>query len=75
MEKEFENLVRVNKNSLEPGEWEVWKEVMDLGLFSMTKKIPRDNHIVTKAEGTLHKHQGKLFWVSQVTAWEVQPGH
>lgn len=46
-----------------------------LGLFSMTKRLPRDNHIVTKAEGTLHKYGGKLFWVSQVTAWEVQTGH
>lgn len=46
-----------------------------LGLYSMTKRLPRDNHIVTKAEGTLHKHGGKLFWVSQVTAWEVQTGH
>lgn len=47
-----------------------------LGLFSMTKRLlPTDNHIVTKAEGTLHKHGGKLFWVSQVTAWEVQTGH
>lgn len=48
---------------------------MDLGSFSITKRLPRDNHILTKAEGTLHKRGGKLFWVSQVTAWEVQTGH
>lgn len=48
---------------------------MDLGLFSMTKRLPRDNHILTKAEGTLYNHGGKLFWVPQVTAWEAQTGH
>lgn len=48
---------------------------MDLGLFNMTKRLPRDNPIVTKAEGILHEHGGELFWVSQVTAWKVQTGH
>lgn len=46
-----------------------------LGLFSMTKRVPRGNHIVTDPEGTLHKHRGKLFWISQITAWKVQTGH
>lgn len=46
-----------------------------LGSFSMTKRLPRVNHIVIDAKGTLHKHGAKLFWISQIIAWKVHTGH
>lgn len=82
VEKEFENLERVTKMALR---MMFEKEVMELGLLSLTKKQPRDNLIATEAEGALQKQwRQTLLNINppqnkrqnpQVMAWEVQTGH
>lgn len=57
------------------------KQVMELGLFNLMKRQPRDNLIATEAEGTLKKQQKQTLLSidraqnkrqqPQVMAWEV----
>lgn len=61
------------------------KQVMELSLFSLTKRQPRDNLIATEAEGTLQKQWRQTLLIidqpqnkrqqPQVMAWEVQTGY